>query len=237
LTISTLQIGDTAFREARGYNSTPKLGLLPAEISKSYKKILCIKLLDLHLWYNMKIEYSIAQHSPKFNLQAWLSENEPKLNTVQLKKFGNIHQHYLELVDDFMEFLNSTDGVVDSDGKTLSAIDIYNAIEYFKIRIQKLWLLFNLKLYKTHNVNKDTQVRYIVMRAFWIDDSGKPFRKFSKNLGAENKVLVKGKIPVSVYESVEDYILTLMWDLYYFEYISDDEAGYDEEGNIIIVKD
>jgi hypothetical protein len=185
----------------------------------------------------MKIEYSIKQSTPKFNLDTWLSENEPKLSAAQLKKVDRLYDHYTELMDDFREFLNSTEEVVDSNGRTLSAIDIYNAIEYFKIRIQKLWLIFNLKLYKTDNVNKDTQVHYIVMRAFWIDDKGKPFRKFSKNLGAENKVMVKGKIPVSVLESVEDYILTLMWDLYYYEYISDDESGYDEEGNIVIVKD
>lgn len=188
-----LRAWDTEGRPAGGYIITSKLCSLPAEFSKSYKNILCIKLLDLHLWYNMKIEYSIAQNSPKFNLQTWLSENEPKLNAVQLKKFGNLHQHYLELIEDFLEFLNSTDSIIDSDGRTLSANDIYNAIEYYKIRIQKLWLLFNLKLYKTHNVNKDTQVRYIVMRAFWIDDNGKPFRKFSKILEQKIKYSLKVK--------------------------------------------
>jgi hypothetical protein len=75
------------------------------------------------------------------------------------------------------------------------------------------------------------------MRAFWVDDKGKPFRKFSKNLGAENKVLVKGVIPPSELDAVEDYIISLMWDLYYFEYISDDEVGFDTEGNIMIVRD
>lgn len=214
-----------------------KLSGLPAEFSKSYKNILCIKLLDLTLWYNMKIEYSIKHSTPKFNLEKWLSENEPKLKPNQLKKVDRLYQHYIELKDDFRDFLCSTDSVIDSDGTTLSAIDIYNAIEYYKIRIEKLWLIFNLKLYKTHNVNKETQVRYIVMRAFWIDDYGKPFRKFSKNLGAENKVLVKGQIPAGVLESVEDYILTLMWDLYYFEYLDDSEFGIDSEGNIFIPAD
>lgn len=182
----------------------------------------------------MKIEYSIKQSTPKFNLEAWLSENEPVINKVHLKKLERLYQHYVELKDEFRDFLNSTERIVDASGIPMSAIDVYNAIEFYKIRIEKLWLIFNLKLYKTYNVNKETQVRYIVMRAFWIDEKGKPFRKFSKNLGAESKVLVKGKIPVSELESVEDYILTLMWDLYYFEYISDDEVGYGEEGNIVI---
>jgi hypothetical protein len=185
----------------------------------------------------MKIEYPINNSTPKFNFDIWISDNEPVLNEFQLKKFGNIYQHYLELKDDFLEFLNSTDNILDPNGKVLSAIEIYNAIEYYKIRIEKLWLMFDLKLYKTYNVNKDTQIRYIVMRAFWIDDKGKPFRKFSKNLGAENKVLVRGKIPTGDLDAVEDYILTVMWDLYYFEYISDDEYGLDSEGNIYIPAD
>lgn len=75
------------------------------------------------------------------------------------------------------------------------------------------------------------------MRAFWIDDKGKPFRKFSKNLGAENKVLVRGKIPTGDLDAVEDYILTVMWDLYYFEYLDNSEYGLDSEGNIYIPAD
>jgi hypothetical protein len=75
------------------------------------------------------------------------------------------------------------------------------------------------------------------MRAFWIDDKGKPFRKFSKNLGAEGKVVVKGKIPTSDLNAVSDYILTLMCDLYNFEYIDNSDAGIDSEGNIRTLKD
>ena len=185
----------------------------------------------------MKIEYSIKHNSPKFNLDKWLSQNEPVIKKSHLKKIESIYNHYGVLLDDFRDFLNCSEQIIDTDGCTLTPIQIYNAIEYFKIRIKKLWLIFNLKLYKTDNVNKETQVRYIVMRAYWVDDEGKPFRKFSKNLGAENKVLVRGKIPQTDIESVEDYILTLMTDLYYFEYINDSEAGMDEEGNIRIVAD
>jgi hypothetical protein len=185
----------------------------------------------------MKIDYSLKHSSAKFNFDNWLSENEPVISKVRLQKIKSIYQHYLELKDEFREFLNSTDSIFDEDGTLLSAIEIYNAIEYYKIRIEKLWLMFDLKLYKTYNVNKDTQVRYVVMRAFWIDDNGKPFRKFSKNLGAENKVLVKGQIPTSDLDSVEDYILTLMWDLYYFEYLDDSVYGIDLEGSLVIPED
>ena len=74
------------------------------------------------------------------------------------------------------------------------------------------------------------------MRAFWIDDNGKQYRHFSKNLGAENKVLLNGKIPQHLLNSVKEYIEQLMWDQYYYEYIDDSEAGIDTDGYIIIVR-
>jgi hypothetical protein len=37
--------------------------------------------------------------------------------------------------------------------------------------------------------------------------------------------------------AVSDYILTLMCDLYHFEYIDNSEAGIDSEGNIRTLND
>jgi hypothetical protein len=185
----------------------------------------------------MKIEFSIKRTTPTFDLEKWINDNQPKLKESCINRVRGLYGHYEELLEDFRLFLYSSDKIVDEDGIPMSPIQIYNAIEYYKIRIQKLWLIFGLRLYKTYNVNKETKVRYIVMRAFWIDDFGKPFRKFSKNLGAENKVIVNGFIPPSDLDSVEDYILTLMSDLYYYEYISQDEFGIDENGYIAIIPD
>lgn len=185
----------------------------------------------------MKIEYSVKRATKVFDFDSWLQKNEPKIKGQHMTNLSWLFGHYEELIDDFKTFLTTMEAHTDEDGIELSPIEIYNAIEYYKIRIQKLWLIFGLRLYKTENVNKDTKVRYIVMRAFWIDDTGKPFRKFSKNLGAANKVYVKGKIPTSDLDAVEDYILTLMSNLYYFEYISQDEYGIDTEGNLRIPND
>ena len=77
------------------------------------------------------------------------------------------------------------------------------------------------------------------MRAFWIsDETGKPMRYFSKNLGAENKVLSNGKIPTHLLNSIEEDILTLMWDLYGQEYLNFGyESGMDENGNWFFIKE
>ena len=77
----------------------------------------------------MKINYLLKHSSAKFNFDNWLSENEPVISKVRLQKIKSIYQHYLELKDEFREFLNSTDSIFDEDGTLLSAIEIYNDIQ------------------------------------------------------------------------------------------------------------
>jgi hypothetical protein len=98
-------------------------------------------------------------------------------------------------------------------------------------------LIFHLKLYKTYNINRKTDVRYIVYRAFWIDHFGKPMRYFSRNIGAENKLLSNGIIPAHLQIEAQNYILQLMWDQYIIDYNDNYETGYDEDGNNVIIDD
>ena len=187
----------------------------------------------------MKIDYSIKYLNPNFDFESWLIALKKGSINKTFHSKEDIDNEYDEVVMNFRNFLNSVENVSDKDGNPLTPLQIYNAINYFKIRIEKLILIFNLRLYKTYNVNKNTQVRYIVMRAFWIsDETGKPMRYFSKNLGAENKVLSNGKIPTHLLNSIEEDILTLMWDLYGQEYLNFGyESGMDENGNWFFIKE
>jgi len=102
-------------------------------------------------------------------------------------------------------------------GELLSPIEIYHMILISKIVIEKLSLMINLKLYKSTNLNNSSKATYIVMRAFWIDWNGKLYRKFSKNLGADYKVLINNEIPQYKIDQVEEDILMMMWDQYNLE--------------------
>ena len=55
----------------------------------------------------MKINYSIKHSVPSFNLDTWLSENEPKMNKTHLDKVKWLFNHYGELLDDFRAFLET----------------------------------------------------------------------------------------------------------------------------------
>jgi hypothetical protein len=99
--------------------------------------------------------------------------------------------------------------------KNVKGLDFYNSINEYKIRIKKLQLIAELKTYKAYNTKKETKVKYIVIRAFWVDSNGKPFRNFSKNLGAEYKVKTNEKnLTINAQHSIQ----MQMWDLYQHEY-------------------
>ena len=180
----------------------------------------------------MKIQTTYAVNY-SFNLDNWLEEYKPI--RIPKKSEGVIYdayEMYLEKCAEFKSLLKSTDDVTDQSGKKLTPLQIYNAIEDYKIIIKKLILIINLRLYKAYNVKKETNIAYVVMRAYWIDQNGKPFRNFSKNLGAEHKILVNGVIPHHLLDSAENDILNLMWDLWLIEYVHRGEYMTDENGDM-----
>lgn len=156
--------------------------------------------LDLDKW--MKIH----QPTQKYNVYFW----------------NEIVEEFEHLVREFNEFLNSKERVLDSAGVVVTPINLCNLINQYQIRIDKLALIFKLRLYKTLNENKKSGVKYIVMRAFWVDHYGKNVKWFSKNMGAESKVLVNGTIPSNQLSSIEKEILLLMWNQYCNEYLGSD---------------
>ena len=180
----------------------------------------------------MKIETRYAVNY-KFNLDEWLEENKPLI--IPKESDGTkyyAYEMYIEKVKEFRSFLESKEDVTDLKGKKLTPNQIYNSIEDFKLMIRKLILIINLKLYQAYNINKETKIKYVVIRAYWLDINGKPFRNFSRNLGAEHKIAVNGKVPKHLIDAAQEDILNLMWDLWIIEYVSGGEYMTDENGEM-----
>jgi hypothetical protein len=183
----------------------------------------------------MEINFD-SKWKPIFDFSLWLEKHKPS----KIRKstyWDDVHLEYYEVVEEFKKFLYCNETILDKNQNQLTPIQIYNAIEEYKIRIQKLMLIFNIRLYKTYNVNKKTNVRYIVMRAFWIDHYGKPVKYFSRNIGAENKVLSNGNIPKHMLDSVQEDILHLMWDQYTLDLDDNYMTIFYDDGNTFIVND
>ena len=172
-----------------------------------------------------------------FNFEEWLKENKPK-KKQNGDFWEDVNLEYEEVIEEFKNLLFAKEEIFDKDGNKLTPINLYNLIDEYKIRVEKLLLIFNVRLYKTLNENKKTGIKYIVMRAFWIDHLGKKVRWFSRNIGPESKVLVNDLIPLHHLEEIEKDILFLMWDQYRIEYLGyDDIIEIDIDGNSIVPND
>lgn len=194
----------------------------------------------LILWYNfkghiMEIKFFNKNWNSKFDFDKWLSDHQPK-KRFNVNFWDDILMEHEDVVDEFKKLLETKEIVTDTEGNILTPLDLYNLINGYLIRIEKLNLIFNLRLYKTLNENKKTGVKYVVMRAYWIDAKGKNVRWFSRNLGAESKVLVNSKIPIKRMEAVENDMLLLMWDQYCIDYLGGDDVwGIDQDGNAVVI--
>lgn len=155
------------------------------------------------------------------DLDKWMKIHQPT-KKYDVHFWDEIVDEFGHLVREFNEFLNSRERVLDSAGNVITPINLYNLINQYQIRINKLVLILKLRIHGSLNENKKSGVKYIVMRSIWIDKYGKNVRWFSKNLGPESKVLVNGVIPLNQLSSIEKEILLLMWNQYRVEYLGSD---------------
>ena len=106
----------------------------------------------------------------------------------------------------------------DNFGTPLSPRGIYQLIMGHQNRIRKLRLIIEQEILITKNVQKPSGIVYLIARKYWVGNDGKKLKKFSKNIGSESKVLVKGKIPTSYLIQAEKELEKKMWEQYRSEY-------------------
>lgn len=155
---------------------------------------------------------------PEENFEEWLHNDG---FTYIPEKYGDKKFLFTELENlksEFRSVVNNKEVAVDDNGKTLTFIAIYNWIQLKKIQIEKVRLMIEHEISYGTNLHSPSGVRYVVFRAYWINKEGKKFRKFAKNIGAEDKVLVNGEVPNSKLEEVKAEIDNMMWKQYKSEY-------------------
>lgn len=158
---------------------------------------------------------------PQLKFENWLNQFKVEYDQNKHSDIKYIFNEYDQLVAKLRKDLMDTKEPVKdpASGKYVSPFDIYLQIEGYKIRLEKLQLMATREHFITHNLHKPTGVKYIVARSYWIDmNGGKKFRKFSKNMGAEEKVMVNGSIPPYVLKQTQDEITRMMWEQYRLEY-------------------
>ena len=117
----------------------------------------------------------------------------------------------------------------DDFGNFLSPMEIHRLVESYRLKINKLRLMINYELMLAHNTYLRSNIVYVAARGLWLDNSGKKYKKFSKNIGTIDTVYDKnGKIHESLKRESENEIIQMMWETYKMEHpesFSDSETG------------
>ena len=137
-------------------------------------------------------------------------EKDPS-KTYLINELNKVKKNFRADLDD-----NGT--LKDIKGNPMSPRGIYQLIIAHKIRIRKLRLMIEQDILITKNVQKPSGIVYLIARKYWVGNDSKKLKKFSKNLGAETKVLVRDKIPTSYLIQVEKELEKKMWEQYCSEY-------------------
>lgn len=88
----------------------------------------------------------------------------------------------------FVRFYFSKLLEIESSYKDLDIVaDVDNRIGQFVIQLMRLRLVIQPDVQISKNVHPRTNIKYLAIKAYWIDDNGKKIRKFTKSIGrAEN---------------------------------------------------
>jgi hypothetical protein len=159
-----------------------------------------------------------AEDPIKGQFEEWLQNDGFKPQTIKdgSKKF--LLTELETLKEKFRNSLIDSNHIMDEKGNPMTPLKTTELIAAAMNQIAKLRLVIQHDLSIVKNLHKPTGVNYVVARAYWIDDRGKKFRKFAKNIGSDEKVMEKGKIPTWRLDEVEKEIDRMMLNQYREEY-------------------
>jgi len=93
-----------------------------------------------------------------------------------------------KLKETFVKFYFKRLEEIDSKNMDLEIVaDIDSKISNYLLQLMRLRLVIQPEIQISTNVHPRTEIHYLAVKAYWIDDEGKKVRKFTKSLGrAEN---------------------------------------------------
>lgn len=156
--------------------------------------------------------------APEDNLKAWIDDDGFKNSSKADKTKSYLFDELLLAKKDFIEFLDSNDKMSSVTSNIGGAGLVNQYIQAYVIRIKKIRMMIDFKIYL--NTSKNAYgTKYVVAKSCWISNiNGKVIKKFSRVIGQDDLVRVKGKIPTKLLDDVEKELENAMWNEYLIEY-------------------
>lgn len=155
---------------------------------------------------------------PEDQLGDWINDDgfNPKLKTDKSKFY--LFDELEKAKQDFLDFLNSNHKMNETIQNTGGAMLVNQYIQAHIIRIKKIRLMIDFKIYFNYIKNAYGS-EYIVAKSCWISNKdGKVIKKFSKMVGLKDQVRIKGIIPSKIKDEVEKELENNMWMEYNKDY-------------------
>lgn len=156
--------------------------------------------------------------APEDNLKAWIDDDGFEDSIKKNKSKAYLFDELDLVKKDFIEFLDSNEKMNSMISYTSGARMVNQYIHAYMNRIKKLRMMIQLKVYFNNSRNA-YGTEYLVAKSCWISNTtGKVIKKFSKVVGQNDLVRVKGKIPTTVLYQIMIELEKIMWQEYKNEY-------------------
>ena len=159
-----------------------------------------------------------AKDPLKGPFEEWLLKDGFKPQTLKDGSKKALLLELEQLKNKFRNDLNDANHIKDESGNPMTPLKTTELIAAAMVQIDNLRLVIQHDLSIVKNLHKPSGVNYVVARTYWIDERGKKYRKFAKNIGSDEKVMEKGKIPTWRLDEVEIEIDKMMLNQYREEY-------------------
>ena len=156
--------------------------------------------------------------APEDNLKAWIDDDGFKNSVNKDKTKSYLFEELVLAKKEFIEFLDSYDTMSAMTSNMGGARLVNQYIQAYVIRIKKIRMMINFKVYL--NTSKNAYgTKYLLAKSCWISNkNGKVIKKFSRVIGQDDLVRVKGKVPSKLLDDVEQELEKAMWNEYCAEY-------------------
>lgn len=156
--------------------------------------------------------------APEDNLKAWIDDDGFKNSTKADESKAYLFEELVLSKKEFIDFLDSNDKMTAVTSNMGGARLVNQYIQAYVIRIKKIRMMIDFKVYL--NTSKNAYgTKYLVAKSCWVSNiNGKVIKKFSRVIGQDDLVRVKGKVSSKLLDEVEKELEKAMWDEYLLEY-------------------
>lgn len=156
--------------------------------------------------------------APQDHFKAFIDVDGFKNSSIKDQSKSYLFDELALVKNEFVEFLDKNERMIEVTSNIGGARIVHQYIQAYMIRIKKIRMMVEFKVY--FNTSKNAYgTKYLVAKSCWISNKdGKVIKKFSRMVGQDDLIRIKGKVPSKVLDDVEKDLEKAMWAEYSKEY-------------------